>query len=53
MPLLSLLSLSLQDYNQFHAPRIIFFDDNQTFSPQYDLQADVLFKVAQRYCGLC
>ena len=26
----------LQDYIQFHAPRIIFFDDNQTFSPQYD-----------------
>jgi hypothetical protein len=27
---------SLQDYNLFHAPRIIFLDDNQTFSPQYD-----------------
>ena len=26
----------LQDYIQFHAPRIIFLDDNQTFSPQYD-----------------
>jgi hypothetical protein len=28
--------LPLQDYIQFHAPRIILLDDNQTFSPQYD-----------------
>ena len=32
----TLLVPLLQDYIQFHAPRIIFLDDNQTFSPQYD-----------------
>lgn len=33
---------TLQDYTQFHAPRRIFFDDNQTFSPQYDCKQTYL-----------
>lgn len=35
----------LQDYIQFHAPRITFFDDKQTFSPQYDCNHETCFYV--------